>query len=195
MLTGTPLPTLLLLSALSAACQAQRAQKTAPRPPYVPPPEVDVSSEVREIHVDQFCRILPDQAQSAGAGAKLRPRKDSVICHLETVLQSSHAEERLVGNELERSVVHIEEQEYLLQNVTGYPVVFVVEQPLRKGWFVDSDPPPQEVAGSTAIFRVDAVPGEIVRLHVGVRHEIPKKPKPAGSLASAVGGSHVQPAP
>jgi hypothetical protein len=125
MLTGTPLPTLLLLSALSAACQALSAQKTAPRPPYIPPPEVDVSSEVREIHVDQFCRILPDQAQSAGAGAKLRPRKDSVICHLETVLQSSHAEERLVGNELERSVVHIEEQEYLLQNVTGYPVVFV----------------------------------------------------------------------
>jgi hypothetical protein len=195
MFTGTRLPTLLLLSALSAACQAQSAQKTAPRPPYVSPPEVDISSEVREIHVDQFCRILPDQAQSAGAVAKLRPKKDSVICHLETVLQSSHAEERLVGNELERSVVHIEEQEYVLQNVTDYQVVFVVEQPLRKGWFVDSDPPPQEVAGSTAIFRVNAVPGEIVRLHVGVRHEIPKKAKPAGSLASVVGGSHVQPAP
>jgi hypothetical protein len=42
---------------------------------------------------------------------------------------------------------------------------------------VDSDPQPAEMEGSTAVFRVYAEPGEIVRLHVGVRRTTELKPK------------------
>jgi hypothetical protein len=77
-----------------------------------------------------------------------------------------------------RREVEVDEQEYVLQNVTMKPVAFVVEQPVAKGWTVDSDPQPTEMQGATAIFRVHAEPGEIVRLHVGVRRTTELKPKP-----------------
>jgi hypothetical protein len=48
-------------------------------------------------------------------------------------------------------------------------VAFVVNQPLPKGWRIDSDPQPIDLQGSTATFRVIAEPGQIVRLHVGER--------------------------
>jgi hypothetical protein len=70
--------------------------------------------------------------------------------------------------------------------VTAGPITFVVEQPLRKDWLVDSDPLPQEVVGSTAMFRVGADPGQIVRLHVGVRHSVAKKPKSADKLPAGL---------
>jgi len=117
------------------------------------------------IHVDQRCALLPDPASTG----KKKARWDPVICHLETINHSSHREEVLMDNQLDRRNVDIGEQEYVLQNVTLKPIAFVVEQPVAKGWMVDSDPQPSEMQGTTAIFRVYAQPGEIVRLHVGVR--------------------------
>jgi hypothetical protein len=57
------------------------------------------------------------------------------------------------------------------------PVVFVVLEEVPKGWRVDSDPQPTEMQGDIAIFHVDAEPGKIVRLHVGVRKTTDLKPK------------------
>jgi hypothetical protein len=53
--------------------------------------------------------------------------------------------------------------------VTTDPNTFVAEQFVPQGWVVDSDPQPTEIAGTTASFRVYAQPGEIVRLHLGLR--------------------------
>lgn len=115
----------------------------------------------KEIRVDQNCRILPGRMA------------DPTICRLESVLTSSHPEEMIREGVTRRSEVYIAEQEYLLQNVTGEPVIFVVEQLVPKGWKIDSDPQPTEVQGTKAVFRVGADPGQMVRLHVGLRHAIP----------------------
>ena len=120
---------------------------------------------LKEIHVDQKCQILE------GHGGSLR--MDPVICHLESVHFSSHVEETVKDGVTRSSLVTISEQEYLLQNVTVEPVIFVVEQLVPKGWEVNSDPQPTEIIGSTALFRVNAEPGQIVRLHVGERHANP----------------------
>jgi hypothetical protein len=100
----------------------------------------------------------------------LELRHDPVICHLETQNNSQHKEEMVVGNELLVSKVQIQEQEYVLQNVTTGPVVFVVEHHVPEKWKIDSDPLPVSYEGPIAYFRVNAAPAEIVRLHVGMRH-------------------------
>lgn len=123
------------------------------------------SAALKEIHVDEKCQILE------GHGASLR--MDPVICHLEYVHTSKHVEETISNGMTGSSVVTISEQEYLLQNVTAEPVIFVVEQAVAEGWQVDSDPQPTEMVGSTALFRINAEPGQIVRLHVGERHAHP----------------------
>jgi hypothetical protein len=119
---------------------------------------------LKEIHVDQHCRILHDDTL-ASDGAKT----DSVICHLESVKSSRHVEEAVDANAKQRTLVTISEQDYLLQNVTKAPIAFVVEHPVPDGWKIDSDPEPTEMVGSVAHFRVMAQPGQIVRLHVGER--------------------------
>jgi hypothetical protein len=68
-----------------------------------------------------------------------------------------------------QTYVSVIEREYLLQNTTDKPVAFIVDQPIPKGWHVDSDPQPINIQNSTATFRVFAEPGQIVRLHVGQR--------------------------
>lgn len=119
------------------------------------------STQLKEIHVDQSCHILPDLTI------------DPAICHLESVLTSEHPEETIRDGVTSDTTVYIREQEYLLGNVTAKPVVFVVEQPVPEGWTIDSDPKPAETRGTTAIFRVNADPGQVVRLHVGMRHAVP----------------------
>lgn len=125
------------------------------------------------IVVDQNCVIQPDSApEVVGDHAEAFP--DSVVCHLESVLASHHVEERIIsGNDRDRSLVQIREREFILENVTADPAVFVVRQDVPESWSVDSDPQPTAMDGSTAIFRVHAEPGQIVRLHVGLRNAVP----------------------
>ncbi len=98
---------------------------------------------------------------------------DHAICHLESVLTSHHVEESLRDGMMQRNKVSVAEQEYLLQNVTSAPVTFVVEHALPDDWKVDSDPQPVKVVDDKAFFRVNAEPGQIVRLHVGEHHADP----------------------
>lgn len=122
------------------------------------------------IVVDQGCRILPD-SDPAVLGDHNDPFRDPVVCHLESVLASRHVEERISSGD--RSLVRIREHEFILQNVTDSPAVFVVRQAVPEGWSVDSDPQPTATEDATAVFRVFAEPGQIVRLHVGLRNAIP----------------------
>jgi hypothetical protein len=134
---------------------------------------------LKEIHVDQSCHILQDTVDGVRGervpGAEGTPggQVDSAVCHLEGVFRSSHVKETVVGGVAQRSVVVVAEQEYLLQDVLQEPVAFVVEQEVAEGWKVDSDPQPTERVGGTAVFRVVAQPGQMVRLHVGEEHTIP----------------------
>ena len=100
-------------------------------------------------------------------------RDDHAICHLESVHTSNHVEEALRDGVRLRNKVTVLEQEYLLQNVTSASVTFVVEHVLPDDWKVDSDPQPVKIVDNTAFFRVNAEPGQIVRLHVGERHADP----------------------
>lgn len=176
---------LVVLSMAAGVVQAGAPQaSTAPAtPPTVEMTiaTVGITASDGHIYVDESCGLLPDPALTAAGPKKPRVRWDPVICHLESVNHSSHREETVAGNELARRDVEVDEQEYVLQNVTMKALAFVVEQRVEKGWAVDSDPRPAEMRGDTAIFRVSAEPGEIVRLHVGVRHAKELKPKPMGS--------------
>lgn len=174
--------TALLWTSAAVAQAAGGSQAPMTTPPVPSATEMTIASERLtasdgSIYVDQRCGLLPDPAAPA-AGKKPRVRRDPAICHLESTNRSSHREEAVVGTEMLRREVEVDEQEYVLQNVTMKPVAFVVEQPVAKGWTVDSDPQPTEMQGATAIFRVHAEPGEIVRLHVGVRRTTELKPKP-----------------
>jgi hypothetical protein len=128
------------------------------------------AAPVKEIHVDGSCRVRQDQP---GAAPVYEP--NSLVCRLEAVNTSEHMEQgaRAHKDMSTLSRVTVAEQEYLLANVTAAPVVFVVEQPVAEGWQVDSDPPPTKIVGETAIFRVSAEQGQIIRLHVGLRHAVP----------------------
>jgi hypothetical protein len=125
------------------------------------------TAAVQHIYVDDHCQVL-----SPDTGAM---RSDSDLCRLDGmgVHRSSHVAAKEVDGVRQHSLVNVAEQTYLLQNIYGKPVVFVVAQQVPDGWHVDSDPQPSQVKSGVAIFRVNADPGQIVRLHVGVERETP----------------------
>lgn len=161
------LPIVALLPLFAAS------QQPAPRPAYDGSNAPDIAFQ---IHVDAKCRILPEAAHLF-PGHKPGPFRDANICHIENPLSSGHREEQISGNQLLRSNVRVSEQTYVLQNITGDHIVFVLEFPVPAGWQIDSDPQPNRFDGTTAIFPVHAQPGEIVRLHVGMRNTRELKPK------------------
>lgn len=170
---GTP----RILVALLALSVPAIAQQPSPRPAYDGSGAPDVA---REIHVDGNCRIVPDAAHPL-PHQKPHPFRDSTICHLEATNNSEHMEERISGNQLQRAWVRISEQTFVLQNITNDHIVFVVEVTMPNGWTVDSDPQPNRYDGNVAVFPVHAQPGEIVQLHVGMRHASPLKPRTISS--------------
>lgn len=159
-----------MLAVASAGFHALSGQQQESKPATASAVARIPYSPFREIHVDENCRILPDTSVRLPGKKKTRPYKDSVICHLESVVSSEHLEETIVGSELRRSWVKISEQQYVLQNISVDPAIFVVREFVPTDWFVDSDPQPKQMDGKTAVFMVHADPGEIVRLHVGLRH-------------------------
>lgn len=187
------LPAILFVSlaafASASAPQSPGAEPSAAQPAAKPVAARAPYSPFKDIHVDQECRLLPAPAYRDAGGKRPRLRRDPVICHLESVANSEHREETIVGNELRRSDVSVTEQTYVLQNVTTGPAMFVVEEAVPQGWVVDSDPRPAETTASTAVFRVQAQPGEIVRLHVGLRHTKPLRAKILKTSPLAPAGS------
>lgn len=187
MIEANLFPTLVLLGATvslgASGLQSSNMQQPPARPAYHQQPGVGL----KEIRVDERCRILPEEP--AGFKGKPKTRKDSMVCHLESEHISNHIEKSVVGGAPARSSVTIEEQEYVLQDVTDEPVTFVVEQPVSKDWQVDSDPQPTNMVGNIAEFRVIAQPGEIVRLHVGLRHAKTKMQKVKDSTEPASSAS------
>jgi hypothetical protein len=167
------LPSLLFLplaATLAAPALAQQSPDAA-RPAY---DGSDSPTAVKEIYIDQDCRILPGGSPLL-PGKKDKPFSDPVICHLESIANSNHIEEKIVGNDLYRSKVYVAEQQFVLQNITGGEAKFIVEVPINSDWVIDSDPQPVSTEGDIAVFPVYAQPGEIVRLHVGMRHTKPMK--------------------
>lgn len=91
------------------------------------------------------------------------------FCRLESVKTTQHPETEIIDNNPHRVLATVQEQEYLLNNLTGEPVAFVIQHRVPNGWHIDSDPQPASAANSTAIFRAIAQPGQTVRLHVGIK--------------------------
>lgn len=179
---------LLLFACLGIAASAQR-------PAYDPTSPTGIRVPPKTIIVDQGCRILQNPAAVVMTNVKPRWRKDEIMCHVENVLNSNHPEERISGGIEQRNLVYVTEQTYVLQNVTDAPVVFEVQEFVPAEWQVDSDPQPVDTVpitgkkGSAAIFRVNAQPGEIVRLHTGRRHTEMGKAKPVKIAVPGTGSS------
>jgi hypothetical protein len=119
------------------------------------------------IVVDKSCLIQPE-SDPLVLGGHIDPFHDDAICHRESVLSSHHIEEKITDGEHSHFFVRVAEQEYVVQNPTDTSVVFIVRHDVPKNWTVDSDPQPSSMDGSVAVFRVNAEPGQRVRLHVGM---------------------------
>ena len=65
----------------------------------------------------------------------------------------------------------ISEITYVIHNSAADRRTVVLEHPVVKGFTLDSDPKPTETTPTVYRFRVEAGPGETVRLHVGGKHE------------------------
>jgi hypothetical protein len=144
------------------------------------------AASVPEVHVNQDCLILRDnldgvQGISVPGGQTLPSGEevDPVVCHLESKLTSNHVQSTLVNGTIQRSVVVVQQQQYLLQNPFAQPVVFVVEHSVPDGWTVDSVPQPTAMEGKIATFKLVVQPGQTERLQVAEQHLIPLAP-PAG---------------
>jgi hypothetical protein len=120
------------------------------------------------IIVDKSCLIQPE-SDPLVLGDHVDAFRDDAICHLESVLSSHHVEEKITDSARSRFFVRVAEQEYIVQNPTDKPAVVIVQHQLPENWTVDSDPQPTSIDGTTALFRVNAEPGQRVRLHVGMR--------------------------
>ena len=127
------------------------------------------------IVVDKSCRIEPE-SDPLVVGDHVEAFRDDAICHLESVLSSQHVEEKLTDGQRFRFNVRVAEQEYVVQNPTDKPTVFIVHHEVPTSWIVDSDPQPTSINGSTAVFRLLAGPGERVRLHVGMHRNYGVEP-------------------
>jgi hypothetical protein len=119
------------------------------------------------IVVDKSCQI-ERESDPLVLGDHVDAFRDDAICHLESVLSSQHIEEKIMHGQRSRFTVRVAEQEYVVQNPTDKPAVFIVRHEVPKNWIVDSDPQPCCFDGSTAVFRLNAEPGQRVRLHVGM---------------------------
>ncbi|NYF81134.1 hypothetical protein [Granulicella arctica] len=159
-------PTRLLVPTLIAAFATTLLFAQQPATPNPTPTLVE-----GEVQIDHSCRVLTPARPNAH---DQRPhfRYNSIVCHIESDHTSDHWEQTpstTPNGRPVRKIIVVSEREYLLQNVSATPVTFVVTQTLRKGWRIDSDPQPAEVTPTSAVFRVQAQPGQIVRLHVGAR--------------------------
>src|SRR5262249_894709 len=119
------------------------------------------------IVVDKSCRIDPE-SDPLIVGDHADAFRDDAICHLESVLSSHHVEEKITEGQRSPFNVQVTEQEYVVQNPTEKPAVFIVRHDVPESWIVDSDPQPTSMDGSTAVFRLNAEPGQRVRMHVGM---------------------------
>ena len=119
------------------------------------------------IVVNKSCLIQPE-SDPLVLGDHFDAFRDDAICHLESVLSSQHTEERIANGEHTRFFVRVAEQEYVVQNPTDRSAVFIIRHQVPANWIVDSDPQPSTMEDSTAVFRVNAEPGQRVRLHVGM---------------------------
>jgi len=159
-----------LILAIFPACFWAPAQQ---KPNAVPPPweiaPAPSPKPVEVIYLNRDCALLPDPSRYV-PGTEWQLEVHPELCHLETVLNSRHDEETVVGDERKRCRIDIREHEYVLQNESEAPVLFVVAHAVPKKWTVDSDPQPVTYVGPIAVFKVNAAPGEVVRLHVGMRH-------------------------
>ena len=125
---------------------------------------------VPEVHVDEHCRVLTqDRFDQSPGYTKPRFRPDDSICHVDASHLSHHWEQNVENGVVKRTYVTVLEHEFLLHDFTDKPVRFIVEQPVPKGWRIDSDPPPTSVDNRIAFFTVDALPGQTVRVHIGER--------------------------
>jgi hypothetical protein len=78
----------------------------------------------------------------------------------------------VVNGAVQRSVVVVKEQKYLLRDPFEGPVVFVVEQAVPEGWVVTSDGQAAKVEGKVAMFKVTGQAGQVVSVRVAAQHSI-----------------------
>ncbi len=71
---------------------------------------------------------------------------------------------------LTETSIDVAELTYDVHNAAPDPRTVIIEQPVRQGWTLDSDPKPTETTPTTYRFRVGANAGETVHLHIGERH-------------------------
>jgi len=145
------------------------------RPDDIPPEGAQHQPVPLTVVVDKSCLIQPE-SDPLVLGGHSDAFRDDAICKLESVFSPHHIEEKLTDSERSRFLVRGAEQEYVVQNPTDQPAVFVIRHDVPENWIVDSNTPPSSMDGSTAVYRVNAEPGQRARLHVGIHRSDPIDP-------------------
>ncbi len=112
-----------------------------------PQGQAQEQQERLSIVVDKACLIQPE-SDPLVLGDHFDAFRDDAICHLESVLTSHHIEEKITETERSRFFVRVAEQEYVVQNPTEKPAIFIVRHKcpeeldrrlgsatLQHGWF------------------------------------------------------------
>lgn len=114
------------------------------------------------IIVDKSCRIEPESDPSI-VGEHAEAFAMTPFVTLRALLSSHYDEEKITDAQRSRFTVRVAEPEYVVQNPTDKPAVFIVRHDVPEHWIVDSDPQPSSVDGSTAVFRLNAGPAKSLR--------------------------------
>jgi hypothetical protein len=168
--------TTLLAALLLLSAAVFQQPSTPPRPEYHRSNPTTPHYDPNEIHVDKDCHILPNPSENH-TNLKATPYSDPTICHIENQHTSTHEEEKTEDSTIQHSIVTVSEQDFLLHNATNNALSFVIEQLVPRDWQVDPAHPATQVVGSIALYRIHALPGQTLRLHVALRHIKFKKTK------------------
>jgi hypothetical protein len=158
------------LTSLSVAASLLHAQSSAPDPAAR---QLLTEPHSNRIYVDANCHIH-EIAPHTG-GMKEHVYTDRGICDVSDERDSTREETDVDDGKQRHRMVHIREHSFMLHNPRTEPVVFVVQQPVTKGWEIDSEPAPNTQAEMIATYLVQAAPSQTVHLHVGERNP-PRSP-------------------
>jgi hypothetical protein len=106
-------------------------KKTANRA-YVSPVELLDSITAMALTGASSERNWKPQSDPLVFGDHIDAFRDDAICHLESVLSSHHIEEKITNGERSRFLVRVAEQEYVVQNPTDRPTVFIIRHNIPK---------------------------------------------------------------
>lgn len=119
------------------------------------------------INIDNMCRIVTFDTTDP-SHPKPHYKSDRTLCRIESPAETTVWKKRNLNGQIKSVMVDIREKEYILQNPYDHAITFHVHHPVPKNYHVESEPQPNQLANSIAVFYVVVQAAQTARLHVGM---------------------------